>query len=282
MVYVKNQMEICKPQPLPLKDLDWGSLVPWIGSAREALARFDEHVRKIPSAQLDILKWEESIASLRGQNIKTSLEEVLKFNIEKAAEENRTPILKKIISTKKGLDFAIRWAKKNPLNIQFFCKLHAIIKQDGPNPKEIGRIRQKQNWIGPLGGSIDEGYFFPPEAKKIVPYLNSLNRYYRKKEKDPLVQIAIYFAQFLIIHPFMDGNGRVARIFIPVALKKKGLLSKPFLFLSDYFETHRLQYVQKLFYISEKGAWEDWIIFFLQGVIVSSLAFLRKCRISSF
>ncbi len=236
------KVKTCIPYPLPIHHLKWADLVPWIGKAREFLGRYDEMLKKTPAHMLEITQWKECISSLRGQNVQ------------------------KTLYAHEGLKSAIRWAKKKPLNLHFLCQVHALVKKDGSNPKEIGRFRTKQNWIGPQGCSIDEAYFFPPEPKKVRPHMRNLLHYLRMKEKDPLVQLAIFFAQFLIIHPFMDGNGRVARIFIPVWLWKKELIAKPALFLSSYFERNRLQYFRKLFAISEKRAWEDWIIYFLKGV----------------
>jgi Fic family protein len=236
----------CHPHRLPIPKIDWGRLVPLIGAARESLARYDEAMKKCPKKAFENMKWKESIASLRGLEIE------------------------KTVYAHKGLEFAIQWAKKRPLNLQFLCKVHAIVKQDGSNPKEIGRLRTKQNWIGPQGESVDQAYFLPPKPEKIRRHMQNLIRYLGKKEKDPLVQLAIFFAQLLIIHPFMDGNGRVARIFIPVWLWEKGLISKPALFMSSYFERNRLEYFRKLFYITEKEAWEDWIAYFLKGVIEQS------------
>jgi Fic family protein len=261
------------PERLPIKDLDWASLVPYIGEAREALARYDEALKTASAKRLETIAWEESIASLRTLDLHADLEEVLRYAKKKS---KRSLKLQKIIQAKTGLSFAIAWAKKRPINTAFYCRLHAIVKQDAPNQKEAGRLRARQNWIGPQGCSIDEAYFYPPEAKKVKKYLLALNAYARGKEKDPIVQAAILFAQFLIIHPFMDGNGRVARIAIPLFLMKKGLLSKPYLFMSEYFAAHRLAYFQKLFNISEKRAWEDWIIYFLKGVAEQSANLLAR------
>ena len=109
--------------------------------------------------------------------------------------------------------------------------------------------------------------FIPRSQHVFVPLLRNLEVYLAKRDLDPLVQMAIAFAQLLIIHPFMNGNGRVARIFIPVFAVRKKLLTQPALFLSEHFEAHRNDYFQKLFFISEKNAWEDWIAYFLTGVI---------------
>lgn len=100
--------------------------------------------------------------------------------------------------------------------------------------------------------------------------MENLLQYMRKQEADPLVQLAIAFAQLLIIHPFMDGNGRVGRVMIPLFTYKKGVTSKPILHLSRYFKKHRLAYFEKLFAITTNKMWEEWIRFFLKGVIVES------------
>lgn len=235
-------MKTCIPHSLPIKNLKWEKLVSVIGEARESLGRFDEKLKNTPSNQIKKLQKQECKSSLKGQNDQ------------------------KIAFVEEGLQFAIGWAEKKPLNLKLLCRIHAIVKQDALDPKEIGRLRQKQNWIGPHERPMEEGYFYPPKPEIILKSMQNLFQYLRKKEKDPLVQLAIFFAQLLIIHPFMDGNGRAARIFIPVWLWKKGLISKPALFLSAYFEKDRVQYFRKLFYISENEAWEDWIEYFLKGV----------------
>jgi cell filamentation protein, protein adenylyltransferase len=261
----------CVPHRLPLSKLDWGRIVPFLGIAREALGRYDETLKKSPPDLFELFKWQESVSSLRGQNIEADVEEAFQFATERSNEETRHPLLEKIVHAQEGLEWAIRQGRNQTFGDPFFCKLHAIVKQDAPNPKEIGRFRKRQNWIGPQGRPIEEAYFFPPQAKKVKRCMSSLHRYMKKKDKDPLVQLAIFFAQFLIIHPFMDGNGRVVRIFIPLFLWKKRLLSQPLFFLSRYFEDHRLEYFRKLFNISEKNAWENWIVYFLKGVAEQSL-----------
>jgi Fic family protein len=261
-------LKSCTPIRLPPK-LDWRRLSPPLGHAREELARFDETLRLIPLPVLEILKWEDSIETIRSQNIQTHLLEVLQFALLKEAEEKRAAMLQKILDAKEGLDFALQWSLKKPLSTSFLCKLHARVKRDAPNPEEIGHLRKRQNWIGAEACPIEEAYFFPPKAHLVPKYLKEWASY-QKMSQEPLVQLALLFAQLLIIHPFMDGNGRVARDYIPCFLYKKKLISKPFLFLSSYFQDHLLQYVQKLYDISESGDWESWILYFLKGITVRS------------
>lgn len=152
------------------------------------------------------------------------------------------------------------------LSIHFFCRLHAHVKRDGPVARDIGRLRSRQNWIGPEGGSREDAYFFPPKPRDVKPALHRLIQYLKQKD-DPLLQLAIGVAQFLIIHPFMDGNGRVARLLIPYYLMRRGL---PPLYLSKYFEETRLEYLKNLYGISAEGDWDSWIEYFLRAIRCSA------------
>lgn len=157
-----------------------------------------------------------------------------------------------------------RRISKKPLTISLICKLHAKILRDS---KEAGAFRKRQNWIGPEGCSKEEGYFFPPKFHLVPKLMANLKHYINSKEKDPLIQLAIFFAQLLVIHPFMDGNGRLARALVPIILCQKGLIRQPLFNMNAYFKKHRLKYFEKLFLISEKDDWEGWIRFFLEGII---------------
>lgn len=224
------------------KKLNWKRVQPLILKANFSLAKYDEALKKAPKTKLIKLKNDEAAASIRTTG----------------------GYHQKLRDEKKALDFALALAETKPLNIPFLCQIEGMVKN------KIGQLRTQQNWIGPEGGTIEDAYFFPPAPNLVKGCMQKLIRYGQKKEKEPLVQLAVYFAQFLIIHPFMDGNGRVIRIFIPLFLWKKKITSKPYFFMSHYFEKHRLKYFQKLFDISEKGDWESWIEFFLKGVIVES------------
>ncbi len=237
------KLKPCRPSLLPLKKLDWKALIPEIGQAREALARYDEQLKKATQTAIEKKQQQEATSTIHGG------------------------AKREIAFAKAALDFAILYAKRHaPSSVSFFCKVHAILRQDGVDLAEIGKIRKKQNWIGPKDKPIEEGYFCPPKAEHVPRLLANLCRYMKSRELDPLVQLAIFVGQFLIIHPFMDGNGRVARIFIPIWLWKKGLISRPAFFMSGFFESRRTAYFQKLNSITETKSWEEWIRFFLQGM----------------
>jgi len=274
------QIKTCHPPLLPIKHLEYKKIISVLGEARDAIARLDEKILQEKQSRiiLEPLFWQESISSLRSQNIHTIFQEVMLVRFAGIASEKRSALIEKIISAKEALDYTVKERNKK-IGEQLFCHIHRIIKKNSTYTRDIGRIRDRQNWIGPEGCKIEEAYFYPPLAKRIRPLLRNLESYLAKQDLDPLLQIAIAFAQFLIIHPFMDGNGRVARMLVPVCAFRKKLMNLPALLLSEYFETHREDYFQKLFHISEHDDWEDWIVFFLAGAI--SQAKKTRCRIDA-
>ena len=218
---------------LPPKNLNWKKLRPHLAKAHATLDRFNAALalHRKPSALFSHLSSHE------------------------------------MLSDTLPLNLAVKRFAKHPLSTELICKIHKAIKSKTPYAKEAGKLRTRQNWIGPKGCSIDEAYFYPPEPKKVPRYMKKLHTYLHSKEKDLLVQLAIYFAQLLIIHPFMDGNGRVARAIIPLFLAEKKLIPAPLFFMSTYFKKHRLQYLKKLYAITEEGQWTEWVLFFLKGII---------------
>jgi Fic family protein len=132
--------------------------------------------------------------------------------------------------------------------------------------KAPGEFRRIQNWIGRPGAGIEQATFLPPSPEMLLPALDAWEKYIHAEEKDPLVQLALVHAQFEIIHPFLDGNGRVGRLVIPLFLKEKGLLAQPHFYLSAYFEAHREQYYERLGAITAENDWQGWVVFFLNAL----------------
>lgn len=107
----------------------------------------------------------------------------------------------------------------------------------------------------------------PPAPEHLLHYLDNWEKYYHMDRPDALVQLAVLHAQFEIIHPFLDGNGRLGRMFIPLFLYEKKILSRPLFYLSAYLEANRNDYVGRLRLLGQReGAWNEWVIFFLIAV----------------
>jgi Fic family protein len=130
-----------------------------------------------------------------------------------------------------------------------------------------GEFRRSQNWIGPPGCTLTDAPFVPPPVPEIHEALDAFEKFlHTPSSLPPLVRLGLIHYQFEAIHPFLDGNGRIGRLLITFLLCAWDLLSEPLLYLSAYFEAHRQTYYDLLLAVSQKGAWEDWLSFFLRGV----------------
>lgn len=167
----------------------------------------------------------------------------------------------------KALNYGLKRVKKLPLSLRFICELHDKLMTGAraSHFSDPGSFRKSQNWIG--GTTPDNASFVPPTVHEMQKALGDLEKFlHDEKATLPLIHIALSHAQFETIHPFLDGNGRTGRLLITILLQNKGMLEKPVLFLSAYFNKHQQIYYQKLFgyHHGEVGAWQD---FFLDGVI---------------
>jgi len=156
-------------------------------------------------------------------------------------------------------------------------KLHEVLLDSvrGYN-KSRGKMRTSQNWIGPQGCTIEEATFVPPSPMGLQDHLNRWESYWHEEDRDALVQLAVIHAQFEILHPFLDGNGRLGRMVIPLFLFDKGLLSRPCFYLSAYFEAEREAYIARLRELGHPGSWTRWCAFFLEGIVKQAEANTRK------
>ena len=235
------------PKAFPPRRLNKKSFLPFLEKAKSALQTCSVQHKQIPHSLL-LQEATDSVASSKNH----------------VGIDNYLKALEQILHTKRGTPFT----KKQ------ICHLHKMVKQNICINTELGKYRKKQNWIGPKGCKIEQAYFYPPIASQIEPLMQELLKYINSSSKEPLLQLALAFAQLLIIHPFMDGNGRVARLLTPLFLYQKKLLPTPFFPISSYIRKHRLKYFQTLYKTTDENVWEDWIIFFLKAVVHSA----KKCN----
>jgi Fic family protein len=157
--------------------------------------------------------------------------------------------------------------------------MHAILLSEvRGNSADPGNFRRLQNFIGSPGSTIENARYVPPNIMDMNEALDSWEKYLHYDELDIIVQLAIVHAQFEIIHPFIDGNGRMGRILIPLFLYHKGIIHEPVFYLSDYLESHRKKYYDALKEITDTGSWTNWIRFFMQAVITQAEKNVDKTR----
>lgn len=274
-------MKPYKPENLPLQNLDWQHLISLISEANRKLARYDGILQTIPNPDLLLspLTTQEAVLSSRIEGTQATLEEVLKFEADPKAETKKYDDIQEVINYRKAIAVAVKEMRKRPISLNLIKKIHSVLLQSvrGEN-KARGEFRRVQNWIGKPGSTIEDARFVPPDPVELLGALDNFEKYIHYEEKDRLVQLAIIHAQFEILHPFLDGNGRIGRILIPLFLFEKKILNTPMFYISAYFESNRDEYYNKLKDITDNKNWESWIIFFLKGVIEQSEKNIDKAK----
>jgi Fic family protein len=275
-------MEPFIPDMLPL-DIDWPAHVKLIGQANAALARYDGMLQGIvnPGVFLSPLTTQEAVLSSKIEGTVASMEEVLEYeaNPRDHVEPSKHADIKEIINYRMAMWEAMESLKKRPLCLNLIKDLHATLLNSvrGRN-KGPGQFRLTQNYIASPGSPIEQATFVPPAPDRLPGALDNWEKYLHFDEKDNLVQLAIVKAQFEIIHPFLDGNGRMGRMLVPLFLFAKGLLSTPMFYLSAYFEVNRDTYITRLQEISQQKDWKGWIQFFLTAIIEQAAINIDKVR----
>jgi len=264
-------MKPIEPHILPTKEVDWEPLIPLIGRANRALAHYDGVLLGVPNPEvlLSPLTTEEAVLSSRMEGTQATLGEVYRFEAGEAPEkESRRQDIGEILNYRHALREAEEKLRARPFNLNLLLRLHSVLLDSvrGQN-KARGRFRTEQNWIGKEGTPIEQAEFVPPAPKALPALLDNWEKYYHFDRPDALVQLAVVHAQFEILHPFLDGNGRLGRILIPLFLYEKKILHRPMFYLSAWLETRRDAYVDHLRPLGVKpGAWNQWIAFFLTGL----------------
>lgn len=259
------------PDELPIKKVQWEALIPLISRANRSIAQYEGVLYGVPNPEvlLSPLTTQEAVLSSKIEGTQATLGEVLKFEAgEKPEEEGRRQDIQEIINYRRALTTAEQELKTRPFNLNLLLELHKILLQGvRGETKARGQFRKTQNWIGAPGSPIEKAQFVPPEPLLLNGYLDNWEKYCHADRPDALVQLAVVHAQFEIIHPFLDGNGRLGRILVPLFLFEKKILFRPMFYLSEYLEQHRDEYVSRLRALGGgQRSWNQWIEFFLRAL----------------
>lgn len=262
---------------LPLDDIDYEDLFSIAVKASNALARYDGLLQGLvnPDVLMAPLSVQEAQYSSRIEDIYATVEDILTQEAGGAMGKRPTEEIldiHEVLNYRRTLQLAQNsLAQGQPLNLHFIRAMHqTLMKGARGSDKSPGQFRNDQNWIGAKGCSIEEAIFVPVSPLELDKNLSNLISYIESDDRDAIAQAAIVHAQFELIHPFRDGNGRVGRLLIPLFLSKKKILSAPMFYLSGYLERNRQEYLNKLTGLSKENDWQSWLHFFYRAVIEQS------------
>lgn len=258
----------------PPASIGWERLIPFLGPSAAAVARFDGLLQAMPNPDvlLSPLTTNEAVLSSRIEGTQATMGEVLEYEAgRKAAHEARREDIQEVLNYRAAVREAQRLLETMPLSGRVIKEAHRVLLQGVRGTyKSPGRYRTEQNWIGAPGSTIEAARFVPIEPDRLEEGMARWERYLHSEQPDRLVQLAVAHAEFEALHPFLDGNGRVGRMIVPLFMWQAGLIHRPIFYISAYFDARRDEYLDRLYAVSRDDDWTGWCAFFLDAVRVQA------------
>lgn len=239
------------------------------GEAQLAMGRLDGILSLLPAPEQFLYAYvrKEAVASSQIEGTQSSLADLLSYEITSSPG---IPVedVREVSDCVAAYEYTNqRMTDGFPLSLRLICEAHEKLLASGRGKNQSpGNFRQSQNWIG--GSRPGNARFVPPPADEVLDCMGALEKFLHDDpvKTPPLIKAALAHVQFETIHPFLDGNGRVGRLLIPLILRQERVLQYPLLHLSLFFKEHRTRYYELLQEVRLNGNWEGWLDFFLQGV----------------
>ncbi len=259
------------PKPLPpLPPIDMGAIYHLLEQANIALGRLDALSVLLPDTSLFLYMYirKEAVLSSQIEGTQSTLSDLLLYEAHEKVNlpsQDVVEVSNYVAAMEHGLK---RIREGFPLSLRLIREMHEILLSKGRgSTKQPGEFRRSQNWVG--GTRPGNAKYVPPSPEKLMEALDSFEKFLHDESvKLPtLVKAALAHHQFETIHPFLDGNGRLGRLLITFILCVEGVIKEPMLYLSLYFKEHKQSYYDHLQLVRENGDWEEWLQFFLKGVI---------------
>jgi Fic family protein len=255
------------PVPLP-PDIEYEArVVKPLEDATLALGRLQGIGQMLPNPHMliRVFQQQEALSSSRIEGTVADQQELLFAEVDR----KKTPA-ENVIEVRNYIDalnYSLKQLEKLPVCLRLIRDAHQkLMRGVRGQEQRPGEFRDIQNYVGKPGG-FGNARYIPPPVQQMKESLERFELFLHEETKIPdLIRLALTHYQFEAIHPFRDGNGRIGRLLLALLLCDWKLLSKPLLYLSAYFENHRDEYFDHLLAVSQRGAWNDWIVFFLRGV----------------
>lgn len=258
------------PNSLP-PPIRWDTtLISSLGEAERTLGRLASLANTLPNPHILVRPFirREAVLSSRIEGTRASLVDLYQYESAQLTFLEDISDVREVHNYVRAMDYGLERLKSLPVSLRLIREIHGIL-MEGVRGEHLtpGEFRRSQNWIGPPGSTIQSATFVPPPVDEMHQALDNLEMFIHAPSDIPqLVRAGLIHYQFETIHPFLDGNGRIGRLLVILLLIEWGLISQPLLYLSAFFETHRLEYYDQLLAVSQGGEWENWLIFFLKGI----------------
>lgn len=255
------------------EDIDWKleELSSLLQDASLWLGKLNSYADLIPDIDFFIKMYatKEATNSNRIEGTRTTFEDAIS-PVEQVKPELRDD-WHEVQNYIQAINYSVEMLNELPLSMRLLKEAHKILLQGVRGAhKTPGEIRKTQNWIG--GSSLQDAFFVPPEPNLLPDLLSDIEKFLHNEyiQVPELIRAGIAHYQFETIHPFLDGNGRTGRLLIILYLISTGLLNKPVLYISDFFERNRMSYYDSLSMVKQNDNITQWLKFFLTGVIETS------------
>lgn len=266
------------PNPLPPKLEFDSTLIAALSNADRALGELAGLGRMLPNPDLLVRPFlrKEAELSSKIEGTQSEIMDIYAYEAGgyQAIRKNAPPEsdVREVLNYVMAMNYGMNRLNELPMSLRLIREIHArLMYEVRGNQSNPGEFRTSQNWIGAPGTPIGEADFIPPPAPQMNEALFAFEKYIHDGNGyPPLVRLALIHYQFEAIHPFRDGNGRIGRLILPLLMMQWGLLPAPLIYLSAFFEKRKDAYMGHLMQVSQKGAWEPWILFFLNGVTTQS------------
>ncbi len=260
------------PNSLPPEILWNNQVVGALSRADFLLGKLAREGNKLPNPHLLMRPFitREAVLSSKIEGTHATIGEILAHNAGVDVKHDPDD-LQEVKNYIVALDYGLKRLNELPLSLRLIKEVHEHLMQGVRGSHATpGEFRRTQNWIGPPGCTLNAAKFVPPPVDHLMHCLSDLENFLHDRQLPPLIHIALCHYQFEAIHPFLDGNGRVGRLLIMLLLIEQKMLPSPLLHLSAFFEATRDEYYKQLYNLSSQGTWQDWLIYFLNGVAVQS------------
>lgn len=267
--YEKERVRAFVSPPLPpIPPIDVLGLLTRLSAADRAIGRLDGITVLVPDKALFLYMYvrKEAVLSSQIEGTQSTLSDLLRFETDAAAGQPVDDV-REVSNYVDAMMHGLDRLKSLPISLRLIREMHERLLRGGRGQtKSAGEFRRSQNWVG--GTRPGNAIYVPPPVDELMGCLDAFEKFIHQPTPDipPLIKAGLIHLQFESIHPFLDGNGRLGRLLITLYLCAESVLKQPLLYLSLYFKQHREDYYRLLQEVRERGDWEAWLEFFLDGV----------------